>query len=178
MAYDPEAIYAPRTITPELEKKAVAETREHAKKSLEHAGLLKPTNPKDAVGVSKAPLSVLPFRVLWGVAQAFLEGALKYGRHNYRTAGVRASVYFDAVQRHMGAWWEGEDIDPDSGLSHIDKAIASLMVLRDGMYQGNWNDDRPPKDRKGVVYKASENVKHLLVKYPIPAAPHTEKNNG
>jgi hypothetical protein len=31
-----------------------------------------------------------------------------------------------------------------SGLSHIDKAIASLIVLRDSMLQGNWTDDRPP----------------------------------
>ena len=106
---------------------------------------IKDTNPKDLVGTRKVPLSTLPFRVLWRVGLAMLEGMCKYGRHNYRAAGVRASVYFDAVvSRHLGAWWEGEDIDPDSGLNHIDKAIAGLMVLRDSMLQGNWTDDRPP----------------------------------
>jgi hypothetical protein len=102
------------------------------------------TNPKDLVGSRKAPLSTLPWRVLWRVGLAMLEGMVKYGRHNYRIAGVRASVYFDGLQRHMGAWWEGEDIDPDSGFNHIDKAIADLMVLRDSMLEGNWTDDRPP----------------------------------
>jgi dATP/dGTP diphosphohydrolase len=107
---------------------------------------VKATNPKDAVGVRKMPFSVLPWRVLCGVALAMLEGACKYGRHNYRAAGVRASVYFDAVVgRHLTDWWEGVDIDPDSGLHHIDKAIAGLMVMRDSILQGNFTDDRPPR---------------------------------
>lgn len=105
----------------------------------------KPSNPKDIVGTRKLAFSVLPWRVLVGVALGMLEGACKYGRHNYRAVGVRASVYFDAVvARHLTSWWEGEDIDADSGLHHIDKAIAGLMVLRDSMLQGNFVDDRPP----------------------------------
>lgn len=106
----------------------------------------KETNPKDAIGIRKMAFSVLPWQVLCRVALAMLEGALKYGRHNYRAAGVRASVYFDAVVgRHLTDWWEGTDIDPDSNLHHLDKAIAGLMVMRDSMLQGNFVDDRPPK---------------------------------
>ena len=41
------------------------------------------------------------------------------------------------------AWWEGEDVDPDSGLSHITKAIATLVVLRDSQINLNVDDDRP-----------------------------------
>ena len=137
----------------------------------------KPSNPKDVVGSGKAPISTLPWRVLAWVGLAMLEGALKYGRHNYRAAGVRASVYIDAViNRHLGPWWEGEDIDEDSGLSHIDKAIAGLMVLRDSMLQGNLEDDRPMKggmDLKELnahaariheKYKNAEPPKHWTIK--------------
>lgn len=106
---------------------------------------LKMTNPKDIVGVRKAPMSTVPANVLAEVGVAMLEGASKYGRHNYRCAGVRASVYYDGVMRHLMAWWEGEDIDPDSGLSHITKAITSLVVLRDAMMQNKCADDRPPR---------------------------------
>ena len=53
------------------------------------------------------------------------EGARKYGRHNYRVIGVRGSVYYDATLRHVTAWWEGEDLDPERGINHISKAIAS-----------------------------------------------------
>jgi hypothetical protein len=105
----------------------------------------KPSNPKDAVGVRKAPMSTVSCAVLAEVGVAMLEGAAKYGRHNYRAIGVSASVYYDATMRHLMGWWEGEDIDPDSGLSHVTKAIASLVVLRDAMIQAKFNDDRPPR---------------------------------
>lgn len=105
----------------------------------------KATNPKDAVGIRKAPMSTVPANVMAEVGVAMLEGAAKYGRHNYRCAGVRSSVYYDGVMRHLMAWWEGEDIDPDSGLSHVTKAITSLVVLRDAMMQGMCTDDRPPR---------------------------------
>ena len=117
----------------------------------------KPTNPKDAIGIRKAPFSTIPMNVIAEVGVAMLEGAAKYGRHNYRGAGVRASVYFDAVvARHMTDWWEGEDVDADSGLSHITKAIAGLVVLRDSMMRGNWVDDRPPRS---LPYRAELNEK-------------------
>ena len=108
----------------------------------------KQTNPKDIVGTRKAPMSTIPGNVMAEIGVAMLEGACKYGRHNYRIAGVRASVYYDGVNRHLTAWWEGEDYDPDSGLSHITKAITSLVVLRDAMIQSMWTDDRPPRSKE------------------------------
>jgi hypothetical protein len=105
---------------------------------------IKDTNPKDAIGIRKVGLSAVPMRVLWRVGLAMLEGACKYGRHNYRAVGVRGSVYFDACQRHLLDWWEGTDIDPDSELHHLDKALACLFVLRDSILTGNYTDDRPP----------------------------------
>lgn len=107
----------------------------------------KPSNPKDVVGIRKAPMSTVPAAVLAEVGVAMLEGARKYGRHNYRAVGVRASVYYDACMRHVMRWWEGEDLDPDSGLTHVTKAIASLVVLRDAMMQAKLEDDRPPRSQ-------------------------------
>ena len=105
----------------------------------------KPTNPKDAIGIRKAPLSTVPLGVVVEVGVGMLEGAAKYGRHNYRCAGIRESVYFDATMRHLVSYWEGEDIDADSGLSHITKALCSLFVWRDAQMQGMATDDRPPR---------------------------------
>lgn len=138
----------------------------------------KATNPKDAVGSRKARwFSYLPLRVLIGVGLAMLEGARKYGRHNYRIVGVRASVYVDAcVSGHLMPWMEGEDIDPDSGLSHIDKAIACLMVLRDGMYEGNWTDDRPPSAKGWEELRAESNKQAAAIidRYPNAVAPYVK----
>lgn len=136
---------------------------------------LKPSNPKDSVGIKKVYFSVIPWGVIAELGLALLEGALKYGRHNYRAIGVRGSVYYDATLRHLTDWWEGTDTDPDSGLSHITKAIASLTVLRDAMIQENWEDDRPPRMKEGWVQELNLKAAALVEKYPNPAKVYTEK---
>ena len=110
-------------------------------------------NPKDRAGARKAPLSPVPATVLLEVGCAMLEGALKYGRHNWREIPVHAGAYYDAAMRHLMAWWEGEDEDPDSGLHHVTKAIATLVVLRDAMIHGRVEDDRPPASPGGWLEK-------------------------
>ena len=120
---------------------------------------VKVSNPKDIVGTRKAPMSTVSAPVIAELGVAMLEGAVKYGRSNYRVVGVRASVYYDATMRHLMQWWEGEDIDPDSGMSHVTKAIASLVVLRDAMINEKCEDDRPPSVAEfmsGLNAKAAE----------------------
>lgn len=131
----------------------------------------KDTNPKDLIGVRKAPLSVIPAGVLFDIGLAMHEGAVKYGRHNYRVAGVRASVYYDAAMGHLADWWEGDDIDLDSGLSHVTKAMASLVVLRDAMMQGKLTDDRPPRSK---VFKRDFNAQagEIIDRYADRAPRH------
>jgi hypothetical protein len=136
-------------------------------------GSCKDTNPKEAVGVRKPALSVLPFTVIAECGVALTEGARKYGRHNYREMGVRASTYFDATQRHLMAWWEGEDIDPDSGLSHVTKAITSLMVLRDAEIQRMCTDDRPPKAPAGWLSALQAAVDGIFERHPTSLPAYT-----
>ncbi|MCK9542122.1 MAG: DUF5664 domain-containing protein [Novosphingobium sp.] len=131
-------------------------------------------NPKDAVGTRKVPFSTVSSRVTAEVGLAMLEGARKYGRHNYRKVGVRGSVYYDACQRHLTSWWEGENIDPDSGLNHIIKAIACLYVLRDSMLMENWTDDRPPKTKTGWIQELNKLASDIIDNYPNAKDPYTE----
>ena len=138
---------------------------------------IKPSNPKDAFGIKKASLSPIPAPVLFEVGLGMQEGGCKYGRHNYRAIGVRGSVYYDATLRHLMSWWEGEDIDPDSGLSHITKAICSLVVLRDAMVQNKFTDDRPPRSVEWLA-ELNKHAEALNAKYPNPVAPYTELDNS
>ncbi|MGM0641482.1 MAG: dATP/dGTP diphosphohydrolase domain-containing protein, partial [Thermotogota bacterium] len=134
---------------------------------------VKDTNPKDAVGIKKVPMSCVPAQVMMEVATAMYEGARKYGRSNYRVMGVRASVYYDACMRHIVAWWEGQDIDEDSGLSHITKAIAGLMVLRDGMLNDKWIDDRSPKIlNQYFIDEYNAKIEEIIEKYPKAKKPY------
>lgn len=103
----------------------------------------KATNPKDAIASDKAPLHLVPASFKAATAVALAEGAMKYGSWNWRAAGVRASVYVSALQRHLDKWFNGEAIDPETGVPHLANASACLAVLIDSMSQGNMVDDRP-----------------------------------
>lgn len=139
------------------------------------AGIRKETNPKDIIGMKKAPISTLSCAVLFEMGLGMLEGARKYGRHNYRAMGVSATVYYDAAIGHLMDWFEGEDLDPDTGLCHITKALTALVVLRDSMLCGNWTDDRPLRN-PNKLYKKSFNPKAaaIIEKYPDAEEPYLE----
>ena len=106
---------------------------------------LKETNPKDAIGSNKLPVHLWPTTATAMGSIGLLDGMLKYGRSNWRASGVRASIYFDAANRHLNAWFEGEDHDPDSGVPHLAHALACLAIIVDAQAAGKLNDDRQAK---------------------------------
>lgn len=134
----------------------------------------KDTNPKDAVGVAKTPFSTMSMAVLGELGLVMMEGARKYGRHNYRAVGVRASVYVDAAFRHLARFWEGEDLDPDSGMPHLVHAMACCLVLRDSQIQGNETDDRPPRSPDGWITGLNKHAADLIERYPNPVPAFTQ----
>lgn len=128
--------------------------------------LFKDTNPKDKISQSKIPYHVTPMPVIAELSLAFLEGARKYGSYNWRIARVRSSVYYSAALRHLNAYWEGEDTDPDSGLPHLVKAIACLTILRDSQIIGNETDDRPPKSQNNWQAALNKKAQEIISRYP------------
>lgn len=104
----------------------------------------KETNPKDAIGANKLPIGLVPSTGINLAAVAFLEGASKYGRYNWRIAGVKTSIYYDAVQRHLEKYWNGEEEDRETGVPHLASALACIMIIADAKACGQLNDDRPP----------------------------------
>lgn len=137
----------------------------------------KETNPKDGVGIKKPrsyqSVSAIVHRL---VGIGMMEGARKYGRHNYRVAKVRAGVYYDATKNHLDDWWEGEDIDKLSGLPHVIKAICSLYVLADAIVGDNLVDDRPPKlvDIEEFTAKYQKIVDDMFERIPDSLPAYTQ----
>lgn len=103
---------------------------------------LKQSNPKDAIGSDKIPYHLWPESATILGALGLLDGMLKYGRANWREAGVKFTIYYDALRRHVNALAEGEDYDPDSGLPHESHALACLAILVDAKANGKLIDDR------------------------------------
>ena len=100
-------------------------------------------NPKDAIGRCKPGLSNVPPGPLYEVAEAFDNGATKYGAFNWRESNVAASVYHDACKRHLDSWYHGDDRARDSGVHHLAHAAACLIILLDALQQDTLHDDRP-----------------------------------
>lgn len=100
-------------------------------------------NPKTAIGVTKVPLHLVPPSAKHYLAEALADGARKYGPYNWREHAISISVYKAALERHMDAFWDGEDLASDSGVHHAAHAMACLAIMLDAMSIGKLHDDRP-----------------------------------
>jgi hypothetical protein len=99
-------------------------------------------NPKTLVALSKPRLSDVPPVALFALGAAMSDGASKYGRYNYRDTSVTASVFYDAMQRHLCAWYSGENYAEDSKVNHLAHIMASCAILLDAELHSVLNDDR------------------------------------
>lgn len=122
----------------------------------------KDTNPKDAIGSKKLPMHLIPGSAKAYLSLAFLEGASKYGKYNWRIAGVRASIYMDAIERHMEKFKNGEWCDPVTHVPHLASVMACSAIILDANILGKLTDDRPPMGKEsGLIDGLSEQVLHL-----------------
>ena len=105
------------------------------------------TNPKAAPGRAKPPLHAIPpVAVVW-LGLAMEDGKDKYGVANWRDNPVDALTYYDAMFRHLLAWYDGEDVAEDSGIKHLAHAMAGCAILLDAEEQGTLIDTRPTPGR-------------------------------
>lgn len=107
-------------------------------------------NPKliRALKEGKAPLEYLVLSVLAGDAAVHKSGADKYGKRNWTIDAIRASTYVGAMLRHLTAWAEGEDLDPESGYSHLYHIRACCAIVLDSDIAGTLIDDRDSFESK------------------------------
>lgn len=118
----------------------------------------KQTNPKDVIGSTKLPMGCVPSTLILYAAAAFAEGRGKYGNYNWRVTGVRSSVYFDAMQRHLHKWWNGEWADAETKVPHLASAIACIGIILDAGCVDKLVDDRPPQFNCAGTIKGLEGV--------------------
>jgi hypothetical protein len=100
-------------------------------------------NPKTVFGEAKVKLSDTPIIGIQQMGWVFTSGAAKYGRFNWREHQVSSTVYYDAAQRHLMAWFNGEDFDLESGQSHLAHVMACCNIILDAEKHEKLNDNRP-----------------------------------
>jgi hypothetical protein len=76
----------------------------------------------------KPRVDLIPSELIFGAGRALKYGADKYGEDNFRE-GIRSRRLVGSLLRHVFKWLDGEDVDQESGLDHLDHAAASLGML-------------------------------------------------
>ena len=132
----------------------------------------KDTNPKDAIGATKVSMHLIPQSALILMSLAFAEGMGKYGKFNWRVAGVRASVYVDAFYRHAAKWIDGEVCDPNTKVPHLASAMACLAIIIDADACGKLVDDRPPRGSAAMLAPVADYVFQHLKELHKDYSPH------
>ncbi len=99
-------------------------------------------NPKDLVGAKKAPLDLVPPAAIIAMAEAFGNGAVKYGPYNWREQPIQVRTYIGAAIRHLLALQDGQWAAEDTGISHLGHAMAGLAILTDAFATGAVIDNR------------------------------------
>ena len=108
-------------------------------------GELPKENPKyiQAQKDGKPRMEYLVGSVLRGDAAVHAHGADKYGERNWRVDPIKSSTYEAAILRHfMAYFYDREDVDPDSGYSHLYHIRACCAVMLDAEIHDTLIDDR------------------------------------
>lgn len=92
----------------------------------------------------KVPYHLVPWDAVRAIACILGFGAAKYTPRNWEL-GMDWSRPFSACIRHMEAWWQGEDRDPETGYSHLWHAGCCIVFLIAYEIRGVGRDDRPPE---------------------------------
>lgn len=84
-------------------------------------------------------LHLFPISLIESVGYILTLGAIKYKERNWEV-GMPYSRAYDALFRHMNAWADGENLDPDTKRSHLHHAACNIAFLIE------WEQTHPELD--------------------------------
>lgn len=90
---------------------------------------------------SKSRVDLIPSKPLIGVGHVLAFGARKYKPNNWRL-GLRWSDTLASAMRHLLAFADGQDLDPETGLPHIDQALCQVLFQSEYYHTKTGIDDR------------------------------------
>jgi hypothetical protein len=92
----------------------------------------------------KPRVDLVPFDAIEAAGEVLAFGAKKYGTWNWtQGTGLAWHSLARAALSHLGKWAMGENVDPESGLSHLAHALCCLLFLVTYERRKHGVDDRP-----------------------------------
>lgn len=161
-------------------QKSYEDAVEHCKPKFEKVGLCEVLKPNGEIqrkfesgalrnNVGKLRVDLVPHEMITSLAQGLTKGAKKYYERNWERGFPHMSVY-GSTMRHLLKWLEGQDIDEDTGVRHIELAFLNLgMIVTQTIRDRKDLDDRPsvnspvlPEDREPASRSQFAAVNHLI----------------
>lgn len=99
---------------------------------------------------NKRPWGLLSWPALAVLVDVLAFGAKKYAAWNW-SKGLSWTETFESMQRHLVAWYSGEDVDPETGISHMGHVLCNAMFLMHFILFKTGVDDRPEDLHKEVT---------------------------
>ena len=90
----------------------------------------------------KCPVELVAPSLVRAVGDILAYGATKYDKDNWRK-GMKWRRLYGSIQRHLMAWLDKEDNDPESGLKHLAHAACDIAFLIEYEQKELGEDDRP-----------------------------------
>ena len=96
--------------------------------------------------LGKPRMDLIPVAPLTALAKLYQTGAQKYADRNWEK-GMLYSRLYAALLRHIFAFWNGEDYDPE-GQHHLDSVTFCAFALREYQFRETGKDDRPYREEQ------------------------------
>jgi hypothetical protein len=107
----------------------------------------------------KVRIELLPPFALEKIAEVFTFGAKKYSEWNW-AKGLKYSRIYGALLRHLFLWYKGENLDKETGKSHLYHAGCCVMMLIETEEFRKDLDDRP------IHYNKNKGIEELIKENP------------
>lgn len=124
------------------------------------------TAERKNVGKAMISLVMEARHAITGCAFVLMNGIAKYSRGNWRK-GLKWTETIDSMDRHKLAFVSGEDLDPESGLPHVDHILCNALFLAEHYRTHKELDDRVKvkqpmtPELKALYNQAMDGVKSL-----------------
>lgn len=92
---------------------------------------------------------LLPIEPIEAIIRVMMLGSDKYNDDNWKYVPGCKRRYYAAAMRHLTAWWKGETLDPESGISHLTHATCCLLFLA-------WHEKHQTKEFLGEEEEKKE----------------------
>jgi len=104
----------------------------------------------------KPKMHLLPPKAINEVAKVLTFGARKYDEENWRKLEDLQSRYSSGALRHIFAHLDSEDLDPESGLSHLAHAICCLLFKLEIELENAEIEEEKPRETNSTEHSACD----------------------